>query len=46
MTGFWKDGTPFTCGGNAYGGTTPTSWVYTADTAYEWRLWLNCHGLR
>jgi hypothetical protein len=32
MTGFWKDGSPFTCGGNAYGGTTPTSWVYTADT--------------
>jgi hypothetical protein len=32
MTGFWKDGSPFTCGGNSYGGTTPTSWVYTADT--------------
>ena len=32
MTGFWKDGTPFTCGGNAYGGVTPTSFVYPADT--------------
>lgn len=32
MTGFWKDGTPFTCGGNAYGGSIPTSFVYPADT--------------
>jgi len=31
MTGFWRDSTAFTCGGNAYGGTTPTSWVYTGD---------------
>ena len=32
MTGFWKDGTPFTCGGNAYGGSVRTSYVYPADT--------------
>lgn len=32
MTGFWKDGSPFTCGGNGYGGTTSTNYVYTADT--------------
>jgi len=32
MTGFWRDGTPFTCGGNGYGGSTPTSYVYPADT--------------
>ncbi|MES2515281.1 MAG: T9SS type A sorting domain-containing protein [Bacteroidota bacterium] len=32
MTGYWKDGSPFTCGGNAYGGTTQTNYVYTADT--------------
>ena len=32
MTGSWKDGTPFTCGGNGYGGSIPASWVYTADT--------------
>ncbi|MES2566954.1 MAG: T9SS type A sorting domain-containing protein [Bacteroidota bacterium] len=32
MTGYWKDGTAFTCGGNGYGGTIPTSYVYTADT--------------
>jgi hypothetical protein len=31
MTGFWKDGSPFTCGGNAYGGTTSTPWVYSTD---------------
>jgi hypothetical protein len=32
MTGFWKDGTPFTCGGNGYGGSIATSYVYPADT--------------
>jgi hypothetical protein len=32
MTGFWKDGTPFTCGGNAYGGSIPTSFVYPGDS--------------
>ncbi len=32
MTGFWRDGTPFTCGGNGYGGSVPTSFVYPADT--------------
>jgi hypothetical protein len=31
ITGFWRDSTAFTCGGNAYGGTTPTSWAYTGD---------------
>ncbi|MES2761986.1 MAG: T9SS type A sorting domain-containing protein [Bacteroidota bacterium] len=32
MTGYWKDGTPLTCGGNGYGGTIQTNYVYTADT--------------
>ncbi|MCD6019254.1 MAG: hypothetical protein K0S53_2375 [Bacteroidetes bacterium] len=32
MTGYWRDGTPFTCGGNGYGGSIPTSFVYPADT--------------
>jgi len=32
MTGFWRDGTPFTCGGNGYGGSIQTSFVYPADT--------------
>lgn len=32
MTGFWRDGTPFTCGGNGYGGSVATSFVYPADT--------------
>lgn len=32
MTGFWRDGTPFTCGGNAYGGSLPTNFVYPGNT--------------
>ncbi|MBS1635661.1 MAG: hypothetical protein JST26_07035 [Bacteroidetes bacterium] len=32
MTGFWRDGTPFTCGGNGYGGSTVTKYVYPDDT--------------
>ncbi len=32
MTGYWKDGTPFTCGGTGYGGTITSNYVYTADT--------------
>jgi hypothetical protein len=31
MKGNWKDGTPFTCGGNGYGGTTNTNWAYSGD---------------
>lgn len=31
MTGFWKDGSPFTEGGNAFGGSTPTSYVYPGE---------------
>lgn len=33
MTGFWRDGTPFTCGGNGYGGSVPTKYVYP-DNSY------------
>lgn len=32
MTGYWKDGSPLTCGGNGYGGTIPTDYAYPADT--------------
>jgi hypothetical protein len=28
MSGSWKDGTPFTCGGNGYAGTISTPFVY------------------
>lgn len=28
MTGYWLDNTSFTCGGNGYGGTIPTAFVY------------------
>lgn len=31
MTGKWKDGSPFTVGGNAYGGTTPATFVYDGN---------------
>jgi len=31
QTGFWKDGSPFTFGGNAYGGVTPVDYVYDGD---------------
>lgn len=31
MTGFWKDGTPFTCGGNAYGGSVPSSFAFPGE---------------
>lgn len=31
MTGFWKDGNPFTQGGNAYGGSIPVNFVYDGD---------------
>lgn len=31
MTGFWKDGSPFTFGGTAYGGVSPVDYVYDGD---------------
>ena len=31
MTGFWKDGSPFTYGGNAYGGTQAATFVYDGN---------------
>lgn len=31
MTGFWKDSSPFTQGGNAYGGTTPATFIYDGN---------------
>ncbi len=32
MTGFWRDGSPFTCGGNGYGGSISTNFVYPGDS--------------
>lgn len=34
MNSKWKDGTPFTCGGNAYGGLTPAEYVFP-DAGYQ-----------
>ncbi len=31
MTGYWRDGSPFTYGGNAYGGTVASQRVYPGD---------------
>ncbi|MCS6991313.1 MAG: hypothetical protein NZL95_05575 [Chitinophagales bacterium] len=31
LSGTWKDGTPFTYGGNAYGGTVKTNYVFPDD---------------
>jgi Secretion system C-terminal sorting domain len=33
MSGKWNDGSFFTTGGNAYGGTTPTKYVYPGNPA-------------
>lgn len=32
MSGYWKDNSPFTCGGNGYGGSIPTPFVYPGTT--------------
>jgi len=32
MTNSWRDGTPVTCGGNGYGGTVNTDFVYPGNT--------------
>ena len=32
LSGFWRDGTPLTCGGNGYGGSTATPFAYTNNT--------------
>lgn len=32
MNGFWKDGSPLTCGGNGYGGSTATPFAYSNNT--------------
>lgn len=32
MQGFWKDGTPLTCGGNGYGGSTTATFAYPGTT--------------
>ena len=31
LSGKWKNGTPFTCGGSAYGGSVTTNWAYPGD---------------
>lgn len=32
LSGFWKDGSPLTYGGNAYGGSTPSDFMFPGDS--------------
>lgn len=32
LSGFWKDGSPLTYGGNAYGGSTPCQFMFPGDS--------------
>lgn len=41
MRGFWKDNTPFTYGGNAYGGSVPTPFMFPGDPS-EPSEWSEC----
>ncbi|MEO7176429.1 MAG: hypothetical protein ABIV51_11015 [Saprospiraceae bacterium] len=40
MSGFWKDGTPFTFGGSGYGGTLPVKYAVTGapNDATDWSM--------
>jgi len=31
LTGYWRDGSPYTDGGTGYGGTTPVNYVFTGN---------------
>jgi hypothetical protein len=35
LSGFWKDGTPFTYGGNAYGGTDVCNYMFPGDPSTD-----------
>ena len=43
MTGKWSDGTPITYGGNGYGGTVPTNYVYPGDPSIATQ-WSECNN--
>ena len=42
MTGSWRDGTPFTYGGNGYGGTEPTKYVFPDPPNAPEPAWSMC----
>ncbi len=46
LRGFWKDGTPFTFGGNGYGGATSCSYMFpgNSDDQYGWGLGGTCQN--
>lgn len=39
LSGFWKDGSPFTYGGNGYGGSTPYDFQFPGDTDPNVAAW-------
>lgn len=41
LSGTWKDGTPFTDGGDAYGGSVPTKYVFPGDPT-DPAAWSEC----
>ncbi|HYV90267.1 MAG TPA: hypothetical protein VE978_00720 [Chitinophagales bacterium] len=42
LSGTWKDNTPFTFGGNGYGGGTPTNYVFPDDPPLPQPAWSEC----
>lgn len=42
MAGTWKDGSPFTQGGNGYGGSTPSNFLFPDDPDLPLPAWSEC----
>jgi hypothetical protein len=42
MSGTWKDGSPFTVGGNGYGGSTPSNFMFPDDPSTPLPAWSEC----
>ena len=43
MSGTWKDGTPFTAGGNGYGGAVTSNYMFPSDPASaSTEAWSEC----
>ena len=42
LAGVWKDGSPFTCGGNGYGGSEECDYMFPADPTTPEPAWSEC----
>jgi hypothetical protein len=42
LTGTWKDGSPFTEGGNGYGGSEPSNFLFPDDPGLPLPAWSEC----